>query len=134
MCVQDNSKPELFCSFCNKSQHEVLKLVAGSAAFICNECTLLCMSTIAQVTDIEESFSSVGELLQKGGLEKARGTVNGYEILGAVLKGLEVRGREREDIKKREELKKRIDDLTGESAQRLEVELAPLRQQLAALS
>ena len=33
----------LFCSFCGKSQHEVRKLIAGPAVFICDECTELCM-------------------------------------------------------------------------------------------
>lgn len=32
----------LYCSFCNKSQHEVRKLVAGPTVFICDECILLC--------------------------------------------------------------------------------------------
>lgn len=33
----------LHCSFCGKSQHEVSKIVAGSAAHICDECTELCV-------------------------------------------------------------------------------------------
>lgn len=32
----------LFCSFCGKSQHEVKKLIAGPAAFICDACVGLC--------------------------------------------------------------------------------------------
>jgi hypothetical protein len=32
----------LYCSFCGKSQHEVVKLIAGPSVFICNECTELC--------------------------------------------------------------------------------------------
>ena len=32
----------LFCSFCNKSQHEVKKLIAGPDVYICDECTKLC--------------------------------------------------------------------------------------------
>jgi hypothetical protein len=30
-----------FCSFCGKSQNEVLKLIAGPSVFICNECVSL---------------------------------------------------------------------------------------------
>lgn len=26
------------CSFCGKPQHEVIKLIAGTICFICNEC------------------------------------------------------------------------------------------------
>ncbi|MDQ0471314.1 ClpX C4-type zinc finger protein [Labrys wisconsinensis] len=32
----------LHCSFCGKSQHDVRKLVAGPAVFICDECIELC--------------------------------------------------------------------------------------------
>jgi ATP-dependent Clp protease ATP-binding subunit ClpX len=32
----------LYCSFCGKSQHEVKKLIAGPAVFICDECIDLC--------------------------------------------------------------------------------------------
>ena len=32
----------LYCSFCGKNQHEVNKLVAGPAVFICDECIDLC--------------------------------------------------------------------------------------------
>jgi hypothetical protein len=31
-----------FCSFCEKSQQEVLKLIAGPTVCICNECIALC--------------------------------------------------------------------------------------------
>jgi ClpX C4-type zinc finger len=31
-----------YCSFCGKSQDEVLKLIAGPTVFICNECVDLC--------------------------------------------------------------------------------------------
>ena len=36
-----NKKDILRCSFCGKSQHEVEKLIAGPAVFICNECVEL---------------------------------------------------------------------------------------------
>jgi hypothetical protein len=32
----------LYCSFCGKSQHEVKRLIAGPAVFICDECVDLC--------------------------------------------------------------------------------------------
>ena len=31
----------LYCSFCGKSEHEVLKLVAGPSVYICDECVNL---------------------------------------------------------------------------------------------
>lgn len=33
----------LHCSFCDKSQHDVKKLIAGPTVFICDECVLLCV-------------------------------------------------------------------------------------------
>ncbi|HPR63198.1 MAG TPA: ATP-dependent Clp protease ATP-binding subunit ClpX [Thermoanaerobaculia bacterium] len=36
----------LRCSFCNKSQREVRKLIAGPAVFICDECVQVCLDII----------------------------------------------------------------------------------------
>jgi ATP-dependent Clp protease ATP-binding subunit ClpX len=41
----------LYCSFCGKSQHEVKKLIAGPAVFICDACVALCNKVIADTTD-----------------------------------------------------------------------------------
>ena len=38
----------LFCSFCGKSQDEVRKLVAGPAAYICDECIDLCKCIVEE--------------------------------------------------------------------------------------
>ncbi|MYN14679.1 ATP-dependent Clp protease ATP-binding subunit ClpX [Pusillimonas sp. TS35] len=38
----------LRCSFCNKSQHEVRKLIAGPSVFICDECIDLCNDIITE--------------------------------------------------------------------------------------
>ncbi|TAN27812.1 MAG: ATP-dependent Clp protease ATP-binding subunit ClpX [Castellaniella sp.] len=38
----------LHCSFCNKSQHEVHKLIAGPSVFICDECISLCNDIIRE--------------------------------------------------------------------------------------
>src|SRR6056297_3426246 len=38
----------LFCSFCNKSQHEVGKLIAGPSVYICDECVELCNEIIRE--------------------------------------------------------------------------------------
>ncbi|WP_269494102.1 ATP-dependent Clp protease ATP-binding subunit ClpX [Castellaniella sp. S9] len=40
----------LHCSFCNKSQHEVRKLIAGPSVFICDECIDLCNEIIREET------------------------------------------------------------------------------------
>jgi ATP-dependent Clp protease ATP-binding subunit ClpX len=44
----------LYCSFCNKSQHEVRKLIAGPSVFICNECIDLCNDIIRDEAATEE--------------------------------------------------------------------------------
>jgi len=44
-----NSKNDdklLYCSFCGKSQHEVKKLIAGPAVYVCDECVELCNDII----------------------------------------------------------------------------------------
>ncbi|MFT7267009.1 MAG: ATP-dependent Clp protease ATP-binding subunit ClpX [Porticoccus sp.] len=49
----DDSKL-LHCSFCNKSQHEVRKLIAGPLVFICDECVELCNDIILEeIQEIE---------------------------------------------------------------------------------
>ncbi|GAA5233677.1 ATP-dependent Clp protease ATP-binding subunit ClpX [Verticiella sediminum] len=44
----------LYCSFCNKSQHEVRKLIAGPSVFICDECIDLCNDIIRDEMAAEE--------------------------------------------------------------------------------
>jgi hypothetical protein len=39
--------PEVACSFCGKSQPDVLQIIAGAGGFICNECVQLCVGIIA---------------------------------------------------------------------------------------
>jgi hypothetical protein len=41
----------LRCSFCEKAQDEVAKLIAGPAVYICNECISLCNDVIADEVD-----------------------------------------------------------------------------------
>jgi len=43
-----DSNDELRCSFCNKSQREVKKLIAGPTVFICDECVDICLDIIAE--------------------------------------------------------------------------------------
>jgi ClpX C4-type zinc finger/Sigma-70 factor, region 1.1 len=38
---------EVTCSFCGKTQPEVLQIIAGAGGFICNECVQLCVEIIA---------------------------------------------------------------------------------------
>lgn len=45
---RDNSKQILHCSFCGKNQSQVLKLIAGLSAHICDTCIVLCENIIHQ--------------------------------------------------------------------------------------
>ncbi len=47
---------DLHCSFCGKSQHEVRKLIAGPAVYICDECIELCNDIIAEEYEKEEGL------------------------------------------------------------------------------
>ena len=42
-----SSGQPLRCSFCNKTADEVLKLVAGPAVYICDECVDICVDIMA---------------------------------------------------------------------------------------
>jgi len=58
---QQNGQGLLYCSFCGKNQNEVRKLVAGPAAYICDECIELCRCIVE-----EESEGSKPEESKKG--------------------------------------------------------------------
>ena len=49
------SKKLLSCSFCEKNQNEVKKLVAGSTGYICDECIRLCNEVIKDDPEITRS-------------------------------------------------------------------------------
>ena len=49
MAIKKSSGEKLlYCSFCNKSQHEVKKLIAGPSVFICDECIDLCNDIVRE--------------------------------------------------------------------------------------
>ena len=45
---RESGDEALRCSFCNKSQREVKKLIAGPTVFICDECVDICLDIIAE--------------------------------------------------------------------------------------
>jgi hypothetical protein len=47
--------PDLRCSFCNKSQRDVRKLIAGPSVFICDECVQVCTDILADDDRFESS-------------------------------------------------------------------------------
>lgn len=60
----DSGQGMRHCSFCGKAQYEVKKLVAGPAAYICDECIELCRCIIeeeAEIQTVEESKRTIPE-------------------------------------------------------------------------
>jgi ATP-dependent Clp protease ATP-binding subunit ClpX len=54
MAKKESSEETLRCSFCNKSQREVKKLIAGPTVFICDECVDICLDIIAEDRMLEQ--------------------------------------------------------------------------------
>jgi ATP-dependent Clp protease ATP-binding subunit ClpX len=48
MSKKGNTGDVLRCSFCNKSQRDVKKLIAGPTVYICDECVDICLDIIAE--------------------------------------------------------------------------------------
>ena len=46
--AQKSDDEVLRCSFCNKHQQQIKKLIAGPTVFICNECVDICIGIIAE--------------------------------------------------------------------------------------
>ncbi len=57
----ENREKPVRCSFCNKPQSQVDKLIAGPGVFICNECVELCCSIIEDQEISESKTKSVGK-------------------------------------------------------------------------
>lgn len=54
--MEDKKIPR--CSFCNKTQEQVRKLIAGPNAFICDECIGICAEIITEEFEEEEDISA----------------------------------------------------------------------------
>ena len=57
MTDKTNSKDALKCSFCGKSQKQVIKLIAGPGVYICDECIELCVE-IVEEEKVEQTTES----------------------------------------------------------------------------
>ena len=52
------NRPTVYCSFCGKSQHEVLKLIAGPKVCICDECIDLSVEIIKEEKEMKKTKKS----------------------------------------------------------------------------
>jgi ATP-dependent Clp protease ATP-binding subunit ClpX len=79
----------LYCSFCGKSQHEVHKLIAGPAVFVCDECVALCNDIIQEdaesLTDSRKSQLPKPHELKAGLDEYVIGQTQAKKILSVAV-------------------------------------------------
>ncbi len=61
MSKRKSSGKLIYCSFCGKNQHEVHKLIAGPAVYVCDECIDLCNNIIRQ--EMKEVSTTESEAL-----------------------------------------------------------------------
>ena len=54
----DGGPPIVRCTFCGKTEHELLRLFAGPSVYICNECISLCDALLNDEDDYTEHKSS----------------------------------------------------------------------------
>ncbi len=57
--MKKNNGDGLRCSFCNKNQNDVRKLIAGPTVFICNECVAVCQDIIDEDRRMEPGTHKV---------------------------------------------------------------------------
>lgn len=58
----DKGRHTLVCSFCNRSQEEVRKLIAGPSVYICDECIDLCNDIIAEEVEHDGALSTQSKI------------------------------------------------------------------------
>jgi endopeptidase Clp ATP-binding regulatory subunit (clpX) len=65
MANRVDDRKQLRCSFCNKTQDQVRKLIAGPNVYICDECIEICSEIIEEEFDEVESNSEINLLKPK---------------------------------------------------------------------
>jgi hypothetical protein len=68
----------LHCSFCGKSQHDVLSLIAGPLVFICNECVGLCDNILLDQRQSKEIAEARSQRPEADPLDAADAALSGY--------------------------------------------------------
>jgi ClpX C4-type zinc finger protein len=63
-------RERLQCSFCQKSQDQISKLIAGPAVFICDECVQICVDIIANDAAGRGETGETAEARARGAAER----------------------------------------------------------------
>ena len=58
--MAENNEREVVCSFCGKTQDEVVQLIAGPGVYICDQCVEVCYSLIDADRDVFPEYTSKG--------------------------------------------------------------------------
>ena len=65
MANRSDDRKQLRCSFCNKTQDQVRKLIAGPNVYICDECVDICAEIVDEDLDDVESDTDINLLKPK---------------------------------------------------------------------
>lgn len=65
MANRSDDRKQLRCSFCNKTQDQVRKLIAGPGAYICDECIEICSEIIEEELEDSELDDGINLLKPK---------------------------------------------------------------------
>ncbi|MEE1026038.1 MAG: ClpX C4-type zinc finger protein, partial [Acutalibacteraceae bacterium] len=68
--MAENNEREVVCSFCGKTQDEVVQLIAGPGVYICDQCVEVCYSLIDADRDVFPEYTSKGRNNKKSAKEE----------------------------------------------------------------
>ena len=67
-------EPVIYCSFCDKSQHEVQTVIAGPNVYICNDCVAICNEILRHVSQPRRWLRSLLRIPDRRGEQNGRST------------------------------------------------------------
>jgi hypothetical protein len=79
----------LNCSFCGKSHHQVLKMIAGPGVYVCNECVDLCNQIIAEeldLKDVQAATASAGATCEEPRTLRRRDHLSDDQLLADMVR------------------------------------------------
>ena len=112
--VKKNGETEVLrCSFCNKDQNDVRKLIAGPTVFICDECVEVCNDIIAD----DNRFENRGT---RSSLPNSRILIHQPWVQGLGGQTTDIDIHARELLRTRERLNQILAQHTGQALKRIQ--------------